>query len=281
MPTLPSGRAPDPEPQPHELRSVAESFGIDVERYDRTRPSYPTELLARIIDHGPGRTVLDVGCGTGILARQLQAAGCTVTGVEPDARMAALARRSGVPVEIATLEEWDPADASFDVVVAGQAWHWVDPVAGAAKAARVLRPGGLLAVLWNVMQPPPEVTDAFATAYRRVAPDSSFAVGTPTQDAYRALTDKAIDGLRQAGGFAPAEQWHTEWDQHYDRAAWLDQLPTHGALTTLGAERQAEVVREVGAAIEALGGSMTVHYTTVALTAVRTAVRTGRAYGQA
>ena len=69
----------------------------------------------------PGQSVLDVGCGTGIAARQLQAAGATVLGVEPDARMASFARRSGVDVEVARFENWETKSRQFDVVVAGQA----------------------------------------------------------------------------------------------------------------------------------------------------------------
>jgi SAM-dependent methyltransferase len=73
-----------------------------------------------------------------------------------------LARRSGVEVEVATLEAWDPASRSFDAVIARQAWHWVDAAMGATKAAQVLRPWGRLAAFWNVGQPPPEATEAFA-----------------------------------------------------------------------------------------------------------------------
>ena len=71
---------------------MAQSFGSDPERYDRARPSYPAALVERVIAASPGRDVLDVGCGTGIVARQFQAAGCSVLGVEPDARMAGHAR---------------------------------------------------------------------------------------------------------------------------------------------------------------------------------------------
>ena len=60
--------------------------------------------------------------------------------MDPDERMAELARRSGIDVEVAAIETWDPAGRHFDAVIAGQAWHWVDPVAGAAKAAQALRP---------------------------------------------------------------------------------------------------------------------------------------------
>ena len=56
--------------------------------------------------------------------------------------MAEVARRRGLAVEVAAFEAWEPAGRRFDAVVAGQAWHWIDPDAGAAKAAEVLRPGG-------------------------------------------------------------------------------------------------------------------------------------------
>jgi SAM-dependent methyltransferase len=105
-----------------------------------------------IVAESPGRDVLDVGIGTGISARPFQAAGCRVLGVEVDARMAEFARQHGFEVEVAKFEDWDPAGRTFDAVIAGQAWHWVDPVAGAAKAAEVLRPGGRLAVFWNAFK---------------------------------------------------------------------------------------------------------------------------------
>src|SRR4051794_22160870 len=100
--------------EPHRHRQIAESFGVDAERYDRTRPSYPEALVNRIVTASPGSQVLDVGCGTGIEARQFQAAGCTVLGVDPDERMAAFARRTGVDVEVSTFEGWDPAGRTFD-----------------------------------------------------------------------------------------------------------------------------------------------------------------------
>src|SRR5581483_2175892 len=75
----------------HLQRQVAEGFGAEAGRYDRTRPTYPADLVDRIIAASPGRDVVDVGCGTGISARLFQAAGCRVLGVDPDPRMAELA----------------------------------------------------------------------------------------------------------------------------------------------------------------------------------------------
>ena len=252
---------------------MAESFGVDPQRYDRARPRYPEALVERILAASPGRDVLDVGCGTGIEARQFQAAGATVLGVDPDARMAEYARRTGVEVEVSTFEAWDPAGRTFDAVVAGQAWHWVDPVAGPAKAARVLRPGGRLAVFGHVFDPPPAVADAFAAVYRRVAPDSPFSRGQATRSAlagYQAMFAAAADGIRAAGGFGDPEQWRFDWELSYTRDEWLDLLPTQGILTQLPPDELAEVLAGVGAAIDAMGGSFTMPYTTLAATAART-----------
>jgi len=176
--------------------------------------------------------------------------------------MADFARRSGVEVEVATIEAWDAAGRAFDALVAGTAWHWVDPAAGAAKAAQVLRPGGRLAVFWHVFQLPPDVAEAFAAVYQRVVPDSPFS--------FRALFPKAADGIRGAGGFSDPEQWRFDWERSYTRDEWLDQLPTSGALTQLPPDKLAEVLAGVGAAIDAMGGNFTMHYATVAVTAART-----------
>jgi SAM-dependent methyltransferase len=265
--TRPSG------PDPHRLRQVAESFGTDPERYDRTRPRYPGALVDRIVAASPGPGVLDVGCGTGIEARQFQAAGCTVLGVDPDARMADFARRTGVEVEVAKFEDWDAAGREFDAVIAGTAWHWVDPVAGAAKAARVLRPGGRLAAFHHVFSLPPAVAEAFAAVYQRVAPDSPFSrnrqPARPALDAVQAVFAKQAEGIREAGGFSDPEQWRYDWEQSYTRDELLDLMPTQGGLTWLPPDKVAKVLASTGAAVDVMGGSVTMKYTTVAVTAVR------------
>src|SRR5579863_1747033 len=130
MPTLPSEpegtsktgtEGNDRAQASHLQRHVAEGFGADAGRYDRARPTYPADLVDRIIAASPGRDLLDVGCGTGISARLFQAAGCRVLGVDPDPRMAGLARLGGTEAEVATFEEWDPAGRTFDSVISAQA----------------------------------------------------------------------------------------------------------------------------------------------------------------
>lgn len=278
MTTIPTEQAQTPGPEAreaHQAREVAESFGPEAERYDRARPRYPDALIGRIAAASPGREVLDVGCGTGISSRQFQAAGCQVLGIDADARMAAFGRQRGLAAEVAKFEGWDPAGRTFDAVVAGMAWHWVDPVAGAAKAAQVLRPRGRLAVFWYVFQPPPALGEAFDRVYHSVLPpDSPFAsTGTmPGLDAYSALFAKAADGIRQSGAFTdpePWRQWRYDWDQRYTRDEWLDLVPTSGGHSKFPPDARRKLLAGIGAAIDATGGSFTMHYTAAAVTATR------------
>lgn len=250
---------------------MAESFGLDAERYDRARPRYPAALVDRIIAGSPGPGVLDVGCGTGIASRQFRDAGCDVLGVEPDVRMADFARASDIHVEVATFEAWDPAGRLFDAVIAGQSWHWVDPVAGAEKAAQVLRPRGRLALFGHVFEPPAEIAEAFAAAFRRAVPDSPFAGGPVRRpiELYQRLYAKFADAVEQTAQFGTAEQWRYDWERTYTREQWLELLPTTGGLTRAQPDQLAEILGEVGSAIDGLGGSFTMEYTTLAVSAVR------------
>ena len=251
---------------------MAESFGTDAQRYDRARPGYPEALVARIVDGSPGLDVLDVGCGTGIAARQFQAAGCAVLGVEPDARMADFARARGLPVEVATFEAWPSAGRTFDAVIAAQAWQWIDPAAGAAKAAQVLRPDGRLAIFGHVFEPPAGVAEPFAAAYRRVAPDSPFSSQQARRplDIYQAGYAMVADRIRETKQFSDPEHWRFDWERSYTRDQWLALLPTTGGLTRLPPDKTADILHEVGAAIDKLGGGFTMRYTTLATTALRT-----------
>jgi SAM-dependent methyltransferase len=267
MPTLSSSRS---SPEPHQARQVAESFGADPERYDRTRPRYPQDLVDRIITASPGRDILDVGIGTGVSARPFQAAGCMVLGVEVDARMAEFARKHGFDVEVAKFEDWDPAGRTFDAIIAGMTWHWIDPAAGAKKAAELLRPDGRLAVFGNIGQPPPDLASAFSEVYQRVLPGTPYArAPSDPLAAYGQLFTKTANEIQQVGAFSEPERWQFDWEQHYTKDQWLEQVPTFGGHSQFPPATIDELLAGIGATIDAIGGSFTMRYAAVAVTASR------------
>ena len=135
-------------------RRLRATFEEVPDLYDRVRPLYPAELFDDLVSFAgleAGSRVLEIGCGTGQATLPLAERGLEVVCVELGERLAAVARRklAGFPrVEVvnAVFEEWQVSDGSFDAVVAFTAFHWVDPEVKYAKAARLLRPGGCLAV---------------------------------------------------------------------------------------------------------------------------------------
>jgi SAM-dependent methyltransferase len=135
-------------------RRLRATFEEVPELYERARPLYPAELFDDLVAYAglePGSRVLEIGCGTGQATLPLAEHGLKVVCVELGAGLAAIARRklAGFPrVEVvhALFEDWDAEDATFDAAVAFTAFHWVDPEVKYAKPARLLRPGGALAV---------------------------------------------------------------------------------------------------------------------------------------
>jgi SAM-dependent methyltransferase len=255
----------------HEDRSRAESFGSVAELYDRVRPSYPPALLDHLLA-GSVVGVLDVGCGTGIAAAMFAARGATVLGVEIDERMAARARAKGVAVEVAPFERWDDAGRRFDLVVSGQAWHWVEPQAGAAKAARVLRPGGRIGLFWNLGGPPDEVRERLAPVYDRLEPgleNHSVVLGN------RSGRDReTVAGLVNSGLFGEVTVSRFPWRESYDPATWIEFLQTHSDHHTLPGARRRRLVYAIAEALDGLA-SFEVAYETVLVSASRRSVPGG------
>jgi SAM-dependent methyltransferase len=133
-----------------ETRDHALSFAAVAEAYDRARPSYPVDAVSWLV--GPSRaTVVELGAGTGKLTELLVAAGHEVIATDPLPEMLAHLR-SRVPAAraaVATAERIPVASQSADVVVCAQSFHWFHHELALPEIARVLRPGGVLALVWN------------------------------------------------------------------------------------------------------------------------------------
>lgn len=206
----------------HTNRQRANSFGSAALRYDAYRPGYPDALIADLVAPGVHR-VLDVGAGTGIVSRQLTDHGCRVLAVEPDERMATVARDKGTAVEIATFEEWEPAGRRFDLVTFAASFHWVDPAVALPKIATVLTPTGRLGLLWNRLR---------ATQPLDVDVDDVFGEYVSVEAmADRLGTDAVLDALASAS-FAPTV---TEYPRtlRFSLAQWLELLFTYSTFLTL------------------------------------------------
>ena len=136
-------------------------------------------MFAAIAEAAPGRRLLEIGSGTGKATTGLVSSGFDVLGLEPGAAMIEAARANpalaDVRFERATFEAWNAANAPpFDAVASAQAWHWIDPTVGYAKAAQVLLPGGVLAIFGNVAPfPEGSMKAEVDAAYDRLAPEMS------------------------------------------------------------------------------------------------------------
>ncbi len=146
-------------------------FADAAEVYERARPDYPEDALDWIVEAlelEPGAHVVDVGAGTGKFARQLAARDLRVTGVEPIVEMRRIFERTvaGADAVEGTAESIPLGDAVADAVTAAQAFHWFDPVRALPEIHRVLRPGGGVALIWNMRDKSHPLHRAYAELIR-------------------------------------------------------------------------------------------------------------------
>jgi SAM-dependent methyltransferase len=141
--------------QGFELNTPAQAFAGVAEVYERARPSYPAEAVAWIVERcglGPGAVVCDVAAGTGKFTRLLVPTGARVIAVEPVPEMRGQleAAVAGVVALAGAAESLPLDDASVDCITVAQAFHWFDYGRALPELGRAIRPGGRLALIWNV-----------------------------------------------------------------------------------------------------------------------------------
>ncbi len=193
--------------------------------------------------------VLDVGAGTGIASRQLIARGAELVALEPDPRMAEIAAEHGVPVEVATFEDWDDAGRTFDVVLFAQSFHWVDPAAALPKIRRLLAPGGRLALAWNRLFPVQPSRADFAEVYRDFLDAASpLVTGTLTGGTGSGMDSADVVTDLEGAGFV-VQLLTYERGEQYTRDQWLDLVFTYSNHLVLPADRAAELRARLAAVI--------------------------------
>jgi SAM-dependent methyltransferase len=195
------------------LRRYGRVFDDVAEAYDAVRSGYPDELVDAALEIGglaDGSHVVEVGCGTGKLTELLVARGLRVEAVDPGANMVAVAARrvgdsDGARFHISTFEDVDLPEGAFDAVFSATAFHWIDPAIGWRKAASLLRPGGLLALLTHLGVSEEETAESDAAlidALRRHAPEIAASFKEPRS------AREVLDGARErAANVSEAWTW--------------------------------------------------------------------------
>jgi len=238
----------------------AESFGTVADDYDRFRPSYPDAMIDDLVALAPA-AALDVACGTGKATTLLAARGLNVLGVEVDPRMASVARRQGLAVEVGAFESWDAAGRRFDLIACAQAWHWIDAATGIGKAADLLNSGGTLVPFWNYGELDERTQQAMDEVYERTAPRLSRSGGGGARG-FDQLEEEHLPHLRGSGRFVSIETRCHPWERDYSAVEWTDMVQTHSDHLQLEPEHRARLVDALHEMIEGQGGVLQVRYST-------------------
>ncbi len=236
---------------------IATSFGTAAQAYERARPVYPAEAVRWLLPR-PGAIVLDVGAGTGKLTGRLVREGHDVRAVDPDATMLkTLSRRlPSVATTVGSAEALPVDDMSIDAVTFGQSWHWVDPVSASRETARVLRPGGLIGLFWNIRDESVDWVRELSTIMHSSAAERLLSEGPP----------------EVAPPFVDLEHRTWEWTAALSAEALVDLAASRSHVIALDADARDAVlarVRALGERVADAEGMVQLPYRTHVFRALR------------
>ena len=245
-----------PAHQDPDQATLAASFGGVAAHYERFRPGPPPAAVDWYLYRRLDR-VIDLGSGTGALARLLVGRVGEVVAVEPDDRMREILAAE-VPDVVAlrgTGESMPLPDACADAVIASTSWHWMDPAATSEEVARVLVPGGVLGALWTAPDPDgPFLAEARALLSRQLA-----AAGTSPVDDLTLVLDRSdgrdefVFALPGDAPFDPPERETFRWDIPLDADELIGLLGTFSRVITLPGDRRDRILTEARRLLAVLG----------------------------
>lgn len=228
----------------------ATSFGAQASAYSAGRPDYPAPAVAKLVAPD-AMVVADIGAGTGKLTAALLQPGRTVYAVEPDPQMldTLSVHLPSVQALIGTAEQIPLANSVCDALTFGQSWHWVEPSAAVAEAARVLRPGGTLGLIWNIRD---ETVPWVARLTEIIA-------------ASEAEVFVAEGGPTRQPGLEDADHQIVDWDRRLDTEQLLAMVTSRSQIITATESERADIlerVRRLAAEVADSDGTIVLPYRT-------------------
>jgi SAM-dependent methyltransferase len=236
--------------------AAAGGFASAADAYERGRPGYPEEAVAWIAERlglQPGKDVLDLAAGTGKLTRALVPFGARVVAVEPVDEMREQLFRALPDVDAfdGTAESIPLPDESIDAITCGQAFHWFRTEEALREIHRVLRPGGGLALIWNVR----DLRDRLQARIQEIISEHGAEV--------RSHRDIDPAGQVSASGlFGPVEERSWPYVQRLSRAHLVDRIASTSYIAVLDPDTRAEVLSRVLEAADGLPEPIAIPYLT-------------------
>jgi trans-aconitate methyltransferase len=234
--------------------------------YDEVRPRYPEEIVEHIIAFAAlpahGR-IFELGCGTGQMTLSFARRGYAMVAIDQGERLAALAAMHCAPypqvrVVACAFEAWQDAAESYDLFLAAQSFHWIEPHYGLARAAELLKAGGTIAVVGTADRSQESAFwQATAPIYNKYNPvDSS---GRPPSD--------SLQALRTSGQFVDIREVRTTWTRRYTGEEYIKLLWTFSDHCAMPEPNRSQFFEEIRRVISAMGGEVIRNYETLALLA--------------
>lgn len=238
--------------------SRAVIFGRDATTYETARPSYPDAAIAHIEALVEAATAIEIGAGTGKATEAMARPGLRLICLEPSPDMAdilAAKQLPGVEVVVSTFEDWAGESGSADLIYAAQAWHWVDRQGGFDKVFRLLRPGGALALIWNI---PLDRYRRHEEIYNQFAPQllTEHDGRIERRDSHDWSTDM------KTAGFVEARRFTHGWSEELTADRYRALYSTYSDHMMLEEPHRTRLLDALAESVERQGGTATVEYRT-------------------
>lgn len=254
-------------------------FGDDAHGYANARPDYPArvyDILRQTCAMGPDTLAFEIGAGTGLATGHLLDAGCAVTAIEPDTRLAAVLleqqghKSSRLKLVEETFENADLPVQSFDLGIAAMSLHWLDPKAALQKAWRLLRPGGHWAMWWTEYGDPYQIDEFHQkTLFLFDELESSPAQGADSRTSFALEESARTSGLHEAG-FRSVAFETIRWSPVFDKKQVLALSATYSPVARLDQGRKIQFLERLGRVVDdEFGGVVTRNFVTAIYTAMR------------